>query len=67
MIAFLIPRFLLIFPDGRLPSRRWRGVGFAQYVVLLGLVVAALEPGPLADLDYKALRTIPSGSRRSTR
>ena len=53
MIAFLIPRFLLIFPDGRLPSRRWRGVGFAQYVVLLGLVVAALEPGPLADLDYK--------------
>ena len=53
VIAFLIPRFLLVFPDGRLPSRRWRAVAYAQYAVLFGIGVSALIPGPLPDLDYK--------------
>ena len=53
VIAFLIPRFLLVFPDGRLPSRRWRVVALAQYAVLVGLTVGALKPGPLPDVDYK--------------
>ena len=53
VIAFLIPRFLLVFPDGRLPSRRWRVVAFAQYLVLLAMALSALQPGPLPDRDYK--------------
>jgi hypothetical protein len=53
VIAFLIPRFLLVFPDGRLPSRRWRVVAVAQYLMLAGLTVGALEPGPLPDHDYR--------------
>ena len=53
VIAFLIPRLLLVFPDGRLPSRRWRVIAVAQYAVLSGLIVSALKPGPLPDVDYK--------------
>jgi hypothetical protein len=53
VIAFLIPRFLLVFPDGRPPSRRWRVVALAQYAVLAALAVAAAKPGPLPDQDYK--------------
>jgi hypothetical protein len=53
VIAFLIPRFLLVFPDGRPPSRRWRIVALAQYAVLAALAVAAAKPGPLPDQDYK--------------
>lgn len=49
VIAFLIPRLLLVFPDGRIPSRRWRVVVLAQYVMLVGLIVGALKPGPLPD------------------
>ena len=36
VIAFLIPRLMLVFPDGGLPTRRWRPVSFAQWVVLFG-------------------------------
>ena len=53
VIAFLIPRVMLVFPDGKPPTRRWRVVAFAQYLVLAGLTVAALRPGPLPDGDYK--------------
>ena len=49
VIAFLIPRVMLVFPDGRLPSPRWRVVSFAQYFVLAGIAVSALLPGPLKD------------------
>jgi len=38
---------LLLFPDGRLPSRRWRPVAVMSAVASLGFVVAAvLRPGP---------------------
>ncbi len=50
-IGFLVPRVLLLFPDGKLPSRRWRVVGAAQFLVLAGLVVAALKPGPISDYE----------------
>ena len=53
VIAFLIPRVMLVFPDGRLPSLRWRVVSWAQYLVLFGITVAALLPGPLRDGDAK--------------
>jgi hypothetical protein len=53
VIAFLIPRLMLVFPDGRPPSRRWRIVAYAQFAILAGICVAALQPGPLHDQSYK--------------
>ncbi len=45
-ILFLV----LLFPDGMLPSRRWRPLAWAIGVFLAGsLVVAALTPGPFPD------------------
>jgi signal transduction histidine kinase len=50
---------LLYFPDGRLPSSRWR---FASFAAILGLVimilVAMLHPGPM---DQMGLRENPFG------
>ena len=44
----LIGLSLLLFPDGHLPSRRWRPVAVMSAVAILGFVVAALlRPGPL--------------------
>ncbi|HSD82182.1 MAG TPA: histidine kinase [Solirubrobacteraceae bacterium] len=44
----LIGLSLLLFPDGHLPSRRWRAVALMSAVAILGFVVAALlRPGPL--------------------
>jgi len=44
----LIGLSLLLFPDGRLPSRRWRAVAATAAVAILGFVVGAvLRPGPL--------------------
>jgi signal transduction histidine kinase len=43
----LIGLSLLLFPDGHLPSRRWRAVAVMSAVAILGFVVAALlRPGP---------------------
>jgi hypothetical protein len=50
-IGFLIPRILLLFPDGRLPSARWRVVSAAQFVGLVGLVLSTLRPGPIFDYE----------------
>jgi hypothetical protein len=48
--APLIALSLLLFPDGRLPSRRWRPVAAALAVAIVGfLVVAALRPGPFDE------------------
>jgi hypothetical protein len=45
-ILFLV----LLFPDGRLPSRRWRPLAWAMGVFLaITLVVGALSPGPFRD------------------
>jgi hypothetical protein len=41
---------LLMFPDGRLPSRRWRVVGWLSVVALVTLACgSAFTPGPLSD------------------
>jgi hypothetical protein len=44
-LGVLIPRILLLFPTGALPSRRWRIVGWAQVVVLVSLALTLVEPG----------------------
>ena len=41
---------LLLFPDGRLPSRRWRPVVWLELVAIVCLVAYAFEPGPLGNL-----------------
>ena len=44
---------ILLFPDGRLPSRRWRPVAWLCGVVIASdIVVTTLAPGPLSDLRY---------------
>jgi signal transduction histidine kinase len=53
LVAFPIPWILLLFPDGKLPSPRWRpvaiGIAGLEIVLLLGLI---LSPGPIdADLE----------------
>jgi hypothetical protein len=41
---------LLLFPDGRLPSSRWRPVAWCAVLGIIGFVAGlALEPGPLED------------------
>ena len=41
----------LLFPDGRLPSRRWRPLAwFAGALILLVSATTMLAPGPLPDL-----------------
>jgi hypothetical protein len=42
---------ILLFPDGKLPSRRWRPFAwFAGVVILLESVIVFLTPGPLDGL-----------------
>jgi signal transduction histidine kinase len=45
-----LPMVLLLFPDGRLPSRRWRPVfGAAVASVIVGCLAVALLPGPFSE------------------
>jgi hypothetical protein len=42
---------VLLFPDGRLPSRRWRWFAWLGVLsVLIGAVLVALSPGPIIPL-----------------
>jgi hypothetical protein len=44
---------LLLFPTGRLPSRRWRTVAYAAAFAIVGCtVVSVLQPGPMTDNGY---------------
>jgi signal transduction histidine kinase len=50
----------LLFPDGRLASRRWRPVAWATVAgIAAGSTSAALAPGPLDTMAYRA--TNPAG------
>jgi hypothetical protein len=47
----LVTYLILLFPDGRLPSRRWRPLAwFCGAVLVLNIVGNTLAPGPLSDL-----------------
>ena len=44
------PLLALLFPDGRLPGRRWRWpVGAIGAAVVVGSVIVVLRPGPVGD------------------
>src|SRR5215218_1065888 len=51
ILVFVPTSFLLLlFPDGRLPSPRWRPVAWCAAIGLIGFVAGnALQPGPLGD------------------
>jgi signal transduction histidine kinase len=45
-----LPLVLLVFPDGRLPSRRWRPVPIAVVAgTIVGCVTMAVTPGPFTE------------------
>ena len=61
-VAWPIPWILLLFPDGKLPTPRWRPVAIAivalEVFLLIGFIVS---PGPI-DADYPGpLPTNPTG------
>jgi hypothetical protein len=44
----------LLFPDGRLPSARWRWFArFTIAAVLVGIILAAFSPGPILELPIR--------------
>ncbi|HET7270788.1 MAG TPA: hypothetical protein VFI90_06840 [Rubrobacter sp.] len=50
-VGLLATYVFLLFPDGRLPSRRWRPLAWLSGVVIVSVSVGvALSPGPLQGL-----------------
>jgi hypothetical protein len=50
-VGLLSIYLILFFPDGKLPSRRWRPLAwFSGAVMVLASLAIALAPGPLPDL-----------------
>ena len=68
-VGLLAIYLVLLFPDGKLPSRRWRPLAWVSgAVIVLASVGSGLSPGPIAELggvrnpfgkDNPGLRTRP--------
>jgi class 3 adenylate cyclase len=53
LVLGLLPFIFLLFPNGRLPSGRWRPVAWTAGLVGVALVVlAAVEPGTIYDFPF---------------
>jgi hypothetical protein len=57
----MFPVVILLFPDGRVPGRRWRWV-VRVYAGLVAFVLAVLLAAPVAALAGHAVRLSPSGN-----
>ena len=54
--TFTVPFLFLLFPDGKVPSRRWRIVLFAFVaLMILTFLIAAFAPGPVDDEQIPGL------------
>ena len=64
LALFLLVFLLLLFPDGRLPSRRWRPVLWAILAALVGSVAGQMQAGRilagLTDVLYRAGSSYPN-------
>ncbi|HET6188536.1 MAG TPA: hypothetical protein VFE59_16295, partial [Trebonia sp.] len=60
LAVFMLPLIVLLFPDGRLPSKRWRWL-LACVIVLAGYALAANEIGIVAGLLGHRLRISSDG------
>ncbi len=50
-VGLIVIYLILLFPDGRLPSRRWRPLAWISgAIIVLASVGSGLSPGPIADL-----------------
>src|ERR671921_1650709 len=61
---------LLLFPDGRLPSRGWRWFAWlSMLMVLMGALLCALSPGPIISLgpinNPLAVESLPNDAYKS--
>jgi hypothetical protein len=53
LVLGLLPFVFLLFPDGRLPSGRWRPVAWAAGLVgVVQIVLVAVQPGPIYDFPF---------------
>ena len=51
LVLFVLPALLLLFPEGRLPSRRWRPVGWLWAIAVLALIIGQLVTPDNGTLD----------------
>lgn len=52
-VGLLAVVLVLVYPEGTLPSRRWRGVLVGAFLGMIGaMLFFALAPGPLASLPW---------------
>jgi hypothetical protein len=58
----LVPLLFLLFPDGSLPSPRWRPVAWVAVAAMAGFIVTgAFSPGPIGGDPLPGARQNPAG------
>ena len=64
---FAVPGLLLLFPEGRLPSPRWRPAALAWVLAVIALALdIILSPGPISTFSDAEMPQNPIGIRSSS-